>query len=291
MKTHFNAQYQRNHNSLLENLRRKIRNFAVFDQQGQLIGRVKDLLIDAHHQLNMMVSQIGEQQNQQVEDSHRYFLLPSKLIGKINIATKSVLLNIDKLLTEYMPEYPQSEITVGSKNLEMPNEQVNLNNQNTAVEQSTSGAHPQEEIIRLLGERLKVDRNKRKVGDVIIRKQIETRMVQIPVRREKLIVEQVSPERKQLAEINLGQEELPEELSSVELTTPERLEHEIYDGALTVSGEFNSPKIASLLLNAIALEKNHGCQKVQVTITVEDEEQKKKYQEWFERTSISPKHN
>jgi len=65
-----------------------------------------------------------------------------------------------------------------------------------------------EELIRLLGERVVVDRNKRKVGEVIVRKVIETRMVQVqvPVRHEKLIVEQVSPERKQLAEIDLGQE-------------------------------------------------------------------------------------
>jgi len=62
-----------------------------------------------------------------------------------------------------------------------------------------------EELIRLLGERVVVDRNKRKVGEVIVRKVIETRMVQVqvPVRHEKLIVE-VSPERKQLAEIDLA---------------------------------------------------------------------------------------
>ncbi|MCX7593347.1 MAG: YsnF/AvaK domain-containing protein [Fischerella sp.] len=290
MENFCNTKYQINHNSLLAHLKRKIRNLAVFARQGQLVGMVKDLLVDAHQQLNIMVSQIGEQKNQQVEDIHRYFLLPSKLIGKINIVTKSVLLNIDKLVTEYMSEYPQSEITTTSKNLEMSQEQVNLNNQNTVAEHPSLGEHPQEEIIRLLGERLKVDRNKRKVGDVIIRKQIETRMVQIPVRREKLIVEQVSPEYKQLAEINLGQEELAEELTSIELTTPERQKHDI-SGGLTISGDFNSPKIASLLLNAIALERNHGCKKVSVTITVEDEEQKQKYQEWFERTSIDPKHN
>jgi len=65
-----------------------------------------------------------------------------------------------------------------------------------------------EELIRLLGERVVVDRSKHKVGEVIVRKVIETRMVQVqvPVRHEKLIVEQVSPERKQLAEIDLGQE-------------------------------------------------------------------------------------
>jgi len=64
------------------------------------------------------------------------------------------------------------------------------------------------DIIRLLAERVVIGRTKRKVGEVIVRKEIETRMiqVQIPVRYEKLIVEQVSPERKQLVEIDLGEE-------------------------------------------------------------------------------------
>jgi len=81
-----------------------------------------------------------------------------------------------------------------------------------------------EELIRLLGERVVVDRSKHKVGEVIVRKVIETRMVQVPVRHEKLIVEQVSPERKQLAEIDLGQEEF----SGVELSENARQELEIH---------------------------------------------------------------
>jgi len=72
------------------------------------------------------------------------------------------------------------------------------------------------DIIRLLEERLVVDRSKRKVGEVIIRKEIETRIIQVPVRREKLIIEQVSPERKQLVEIDLGQAEI----AGIELSEP-----------------------------------------------------------------------
>ena len=140
----------------------------------------------------------------------------------------------------------------------------------------------EEEIIRLLGERLIVDRSKRKIGEVIVRKEIETRMVQIPVRREKLIVEQVSPEHKQLAEIDLGEEEvadieLPEEIATTD-TEP------------TVRGVFNSPKVASLLLNAIALERRHGCKKVRVEIVVEDAERQKTYQEWVNRCSDNQPH-
>ena len=62
-----------------------------------------------------------------------------------------------------------------------------------------------QDIVRLVEERLVVNRSKRKIGEVIVRKEIETRIIQVPVRYEKLIVEQVSPERKQLVEINLGQ--------------------------------------------------------------------------------------
>ena len=64
-----------------------------------------------------------------------------------------------------------------------------------------------QDIVRLVEERLVVNRSKHKIGEVIVRKEIETRIIQVPVRYEKLIVEQVSPERKQLVEVNLGQAE------------------------------------------------------------------------------------
>ncbi len=64
-----------------------------------------------------------------------------------------------------------------------------------------------QDIVRLVEERLVVNRSKHKIGEVIVRKEIETRIIQVPVRYEKLIVEQVSPERKQLVEIDLGQVE------------------------------------------------------------------------------------
>jgi stress response protein YsnF len=67
----------------------------------------------------------------------------------------------------------------------------------------------QEEVIPLLEERLIVDQKKRKVGEVVVRKEIETEIIEVPVQREKLIVEQVGPEPKQLAEIDLAEEQLP----------------------------------------------------------------------------------
>lgn len=168
------------------------------------------------------------------------------------------------------PEYHQEEY-------DMDIEESLLSHETEVVE---------EEVIRLLEERLVVDTSKRKVGEVIVRKVIETRMVQVPVRYEKLIVEQVNPEHKHLAEIILNGEDLNDisELTSGNgngsLTTNQTNEG-------TVSGEFKSPKSASLFLNAIALQRHHGCAKVRVELVLEDPQLKQTYEQWFERCTGS----
>jgi len=60
--------------------------------------------------------------------------------------------------------------------------------------------------ISLLEEKLQVARRKEKIGEVVIRKQVETRMVHLPIRREKLIVEKVGKNPERLAEIVLTEE-------------------------------------------------------------------------------------
>jgi Domain of unknown function (DUF2382) len=64
------------------------------------------------------------------------------------------------------------------------------------------------EVFYLLEERLMVDLTRRKTGEIVVRKEVDTEIlhVEVPVRREKLIVEQVSPEYKLLAQIDLGGE-------------------------------------------------------------------------------------
>ncbi|NMG05521.1 DUF2382 domain-containing protein [Brasilonema sp. UFV-L1] len=263
---------------LLKSLKTKVKNYIAVDKQGQLVGKVKDLIIDINRQLNFVISQLDNQENV------RLFLLSSKLVEKINSQNKQIFLNLKKSQVEYLPEYIQetqmSEIE-NNFNVQEENTQ-NSDLRGAVVDAKNSQVDSVEEIIRLLGERLIIDRSKRKVGEVVVRKEIETQIVQVPIRREKLIVEQVSPEHKQLATIDLGQEAI----SGVDLIEGETSALTTnFDGGLSVSGEFSSPKIASLLLNAIALEKNHGCKAVRVTILVEDEEYQKRYQEWFARTS------
>ncbi|MFH7028493.1 MAG: DUF2382 domain-containing protein [Heteroscytonema crispum UTEX LB 1556] len=281
--------------TLLESLRKKVKDFAVFDRQGQPVGKVQDLILDAERQLNLVVIKYANKdENQSMENGEQFvasncLLLPSKLIKKIDTPNQSVFIDFDKSQIENMPEYlgteaPLDETISADTNTQAINN-IADNGHVEPVEVENLEEVVEEEIIRLLGERLIVNSTKHKIGEVIVRKQIETRMIQVPVRFEKLIVEQINPEHKQIAEINLTQEEI----SSIDLTGEEKLENVSFDNALTVSGDFNSPKIASLLLNAIALERNHGCKQVRVTIAVEDEAHLKKYQEWFERTSKSIK--
>ncbi len=315
-----NAEFVNNNarvGNLVEKLSSKLKNFQVMDRQGQLMGEIKDLILDDNRQINLVVSQVAN------DKESRLFLLMSKLVQKIDPPNKSVLVDVNKAEIEQLPEYVMTE-TRDMESSKMPNSSVtaadevvadrsttdvsNLNtstsavsafaditptsssesadlqkqvDENSALKVSDTREVLEEEIIRLLGERVFVDRSKRKVGEVIVRKEIETRMVQVPVRREKLIVEQVSPERKQLAEIDLGQEEVTG-IDMLENISPGS-EVASLDNQLTVSGEFNSPKIASLLLNAIALERRHGCKKVRVEIVVEDAERQQTYQQWFNR--------
>ncbi|WP_306299015.1 YsnF/AvaK domain-containing protein [Nostoc sp. T09] len=287
--------------NLLENLGSKVRNFAVLDKKGQLVGEVRELVLDAGNRLNLVISQRVNQYSlessgKQLTDGYKLLKLRSQRIQKIDHPTQSIFVDLEKSEIENMPENlevnkPGAQIISDSSNEKIVNNQTtngSLENTNSSLEttnrniETTNVAEISEEnIINLLEERLVVNSNKRKVGDVIVRKEIETRMVQVPVRREKLIVEQVSPEHKQLAEIDLGQEAI----SSINLTEEAISEVASIDNGLTVSGLFTSPKIASLLLNAIALEQQSGCQQVRVSIVVDNEEYRQKYQEWFDRCS------
>jgi hypothetical protein len=143
-------------------------------------------------------------------------------------------------------------------------------------EENVVGASASEEsdaMIPLLEEQLNVEYQRRKVGEVIIRKQIETRMVQVPVRYEKLVIEQVSPERKSLAEVDLSQGAL----DNIELTGVEQKP--------TVSGDFASPAVASQALDAIAKALQNRCKRVRIEIELEDGQMQQAYQDWFDECS------
>lgn len=133
---------------------------------------------------------------------------------------------------------------------------------------------PHDIVIPLLEERLVVDRRRQKVGEIVVRKEIETHIVEVPIRREKLIVEQVSPEYEQLAVLDLGQ-------------TPAQ-EINPFDGLLppTVSANFTSTNAAIQFLQAIATESN-SAQKLQVRVVLEDAAVQATYQRWADQYSAN----
>ncbi|MCD8489989.1 MAG: YsnF/AvaK domain-containing protein [Desertifilum sp.] len=128
--------------------------------------------------------------------------------------------------------------------------------------------------IQLLEERLNVTSQKRKIGDVVVRKVIETRMLQVPVRREKLVVEQISPESQTLAVVDLKGD-----LESVEIA-------EIADtlsSDRSVAGEFHSAASASQFLAALARQPNASYQAIEVRIVLDNPKLEAVYQKWMER--------
>lgn len=62
--------------------------------------------------------------------------------------------------------------------------------------------------ITLLEEQLQVNRSKQKVGEVIIHKLVETHMVQVPIRQEKLIIERIGKNPEKLAEVVVNEEKV-----------------------------------------------------------------------------------
>jgi Domain of unknown function (DUF2382) len=125
--------------------------------------------------------------------------------------------------------------------------------------------------LRLLEERLVVDLHKRKVGEIVVRKEIETRLVQVPIRREILIVEQVDPEFKQLAVVDLGQ--LPDDAAiaanGIEL-------------APTVAASFTSPPAAIEFLKSLSERSSDGSHELQMNIVLKDADAQAFYREWLE---------
>ena len=228
---------------LVEKLKKKLTHFLVKSPQGEVLGTVQDVQYSNNSELQIVLLP------PQSKDDSDVLFLNSKSISKVDTSQKTVFVNSN------------------------PNR---LETRATADASSQQSEVVEEEVIRLLQEELVVERNKQKVGEVVVRKEIETRMVEVPIRREKLVVEQVGSEGKPLAEIDLGKGQITgidEDLISFE---------PVEEGT-TVKGEFFSLKAASDILEAIALQPNPGCAKVRVELVLEDPENQTAYQAMFDR--------
>lgn len=153
----------------------------------------------------------------------------------------------------------------------------------------------------LLEERLRVELIQRKVGEIVIRKEIETQLVcvQVPVRREKLIIEQVSPAYKLLAEIDVSQP--IDSLNAIVDSISGKVMSASNDAAsspvginpqpdlerrttpATVYGSTDSLGVASELLHALASLPSHDCGAVRIEIALKDSQQQASYQALVDR--------
>lgn len=153
----------------------------------------------------------------------------------------------------------------------------------------------------LLEERLRVELIQRKVGEIVIRKEIETQLVsvQVPVRREKLMIEQVSPAYKLLAEIDVSQP--IDSLNAIVDSISGKVMSASNDAAsspvgfdpqsdlerrttpATVYGSTDSLGVASELLHALASLPSHDCGAVRIEIALKDARHQANYQALVDR--------
>lgn len=271
-------------NRVPEKVRTKLKSFTVKDNQGHLAGKIKDVYFDANGQLNFVVAGLGA-------ENSRIFLVSIKLLKKVDYHQKALFLSINSDRVDRLPGIsanaePQSLEISSEHSSEASNSEST--NPSTVMSNLTDADRPNEhlettqdeedfdivdqDVIRLLEERLVINRSKRKVGEVIVRKEIETRMVQVPIQWEKLIIEQVGDDPKVLAEIDLGEGNI----TGVDLTEIKSDRQEP-----TVKAEYTSVQKASKILNAIASQPRHGCVKVRLELVLEDKQLEDTYQKWM----------
>ncbi|WP_293347899.1 MULTISPECIES: DUF2382 domain-containing protein [unclassified Microcoleus] len=271
-------------NRVPEKVRTKLKSFTIKDNQGHLVGKIKDVYFDPNGQLNFVVSGLGR-------ENPRIFLVSIKLLKKVDYHQKTLFVSIKSDAVDLLPgfvgtaEYEylgksSEQLDEVSKN-ESTNPSTVMSNLTDADRQNEHLETDEDdenldivdrEVIRLLEERLVINRSKRKVGEVIVRKEIETRMVQVPIQWEKLIVEQVGDDPKVLAEIDLGEGNI----TGIDLAEIKSDRQEP-----TVKAEFTSVQKASKILNAIASQPRHGCVKVRLEIVLEDKQLEDTYQKWM----------
>lgn len=271
-------------NQVPEKVRSKLKSFIAKDKEGELVGKVKDVYFDASGQLNFVVA--GKN-----SEKPRIFLLNIKQLKKVDYQEKSLFV---KLSLEQIHMLPEKSVIATEEHLEIPPTSAselsdsnpirpiavmsNLTDTDIQSENQAELDIVDQEVIRLLEERLIINRSKRKVGEVIVRKEIATRMVQVPVQREKLIIEQVGDNPKVLAEIDLGEGQITGmDLNAIKVKPSEP----------TVMAEFTSVQKASKILNAIASQPRHGCVKVRLEIVLENKELEETYKKWFDSDSNS----
>ena len=245
--------------------------FNVANLRGAIIAVVKNVYIDKQNNLHLLISPLNN------SDENLQYLMSGDWVQQIGIAKKILVVNLNESDITHLPLVSQVSTYTDNSASEI-NTAVASSLVENPISTTSHSSNSDEVTVPLLEERLLVKHEKRQLGEVIIRKKVETHLVQVPVRREILIIEQVGSPNKQLTEIDLADSKVP----GVVINSNDNTEVNF-----VVKGELISPQIASEILRDIALQEKHGCKKISLEIEVENHEQQVKYQEIINRKITS----
>ena len=251
----------------MSELDRELISYQIIDSQGIPRATVADIYYAADNSLNLLIKL------DRSTDLDRLSLrrLTSSDIRQIDRANKLILSSLSYQRLENLPLYqtlPNHLQEAVAESFSSDDYEMNpIHNQNLT---------PSSEIerIALLEEKLQVKRRKQKVGEVIVRKQVETRMVQLPLRRETLIVERIGNNPERLTEVVISENQVNgfkyEELSDQAQLNASR-------------SHYLNLQTAQELLEAIARLSSANNAKVRVEIVTDSSEARIQHQNICDR--------
>lgn len=145
---------------------------------------------------------------------------------------------------------------------------IDLDNKVVYINRDQQQSPPQAgQKIQLVEERLVVNHKRAKVGEVSVRRVVETEIVEVPIRREKLVVEKIGDSAEPV-EIPLGETQLQNYEIQNHETAPQPAESDRHQ-ELIASGSFKTIRNAIAFLNAVVQRPDHACEKVRVAILLD----------------------
>lgn len=152
----------------VNNLKSNLSGFSVLDKAGECVGQVRDVVLDAAQHLCLVVARTKR------DGSSHVFSLPTRVIEKVNKRTRSLLITLDQNTLATLPAY-QPEM-VNPSTHDQPAGSVShsagpVSHVDAAAKAVAGDRHASDDFtFPLLEERLQVNYNRRKIGEVIVRK-------------------------------------------------------------------------------------------------------------------------
>jgi stress response protein YsnF len=177
--------------SQLSELEKQLISYKVLDRQGIYRAKVTDIYYDVSNELNLLITLVD------VDKKLDLRKLELQDICQLDSDNQEILSNLSSQQLENLPIYQPVPPHFKDALANSPMSDDSMNPAHNERELS----EPDTYHISLLEEKLQVNRRQQKVGEVLVRKQVETRMVKVPIRREKLIVERIGKHPKRLTEV------------------------------------------------------------------------------------------